>query len=148
MTKIRPAATFADAVTRVAGRIGWAGAADAVGKAERTVRNWSDPDTGALPTVEDALALDRAYLEAGGTSPPLLGVMTLRLERGCAIGVDRAGLAIATANAAREGGEALAALSGLLGDTVSPAAREQARRELGEAIEALQTAQLKLGPAA
>ena len=39
MTKLRCPSSFADAVTRVAGRLGWDGAAQAVGKAERTVRD-------------------------------------------------------------------------------------------------------------
>lgn len=44
MTKAREPNTFEDAILRIADRIGWDGAADIVGKGERVVRNWSDPD--------------------------------------------------------------------------------------------------------
>lgn len=145
MTKVRPPVSFADAVTRIAGRIGWDGAAQAVGKAERTVRNWSDPDTGALPTIEDALRLDAAYLAAGGAEAPIAAVFLFRLDREAAVRADPEQLMAATATAAREAGEAVSALVVASQPGASPQARAVAQKEIAEAIEALKETQHRLG---
>ena len=43
MTKERAPLTFAQAVTRVAGLLGWEEAARVVERSERTLRLWSEP---------------------------------------------------------------------------------------------------------
>jgi len=69
MTKAREPSTFEDAILRIVDRIGWDGAADIVGKGERVIRNWSDPDMDRQPTIDEALALDEAYLKAAARVP-------------------------------------------------------------------------------
>lgn len=148
MTKVRCPASFADAVTRVAGRLGWDGASQAVGKAERTVRNWSDPDTGAVPTIDDALRLDAAYLAAGGGEPPLLSVFQLRLGWADGPAADAAELAAAAATAAREAGEFSAAMMAAAQPGASRIDRQIAVREGLEAAAAITATVQKLGEAA
>lgn len=148
MTKARCPSSFADAVTRVAGRLGWDGTAQAVGKAERTVRNWSDPDTGAQPTIDDALRLDAAYLEAGGGEPPMLAVYQLRLERAVAPVADTAELTASAAMAAREAGEFTAAMMAAAQPGASRLDRQIAVREGIEAAAAITATVQKLGEAA
>jgi hypothetical protein len=148
MTKARCPASFADAVTRVAGRLGWDGAAQAVGKAERTVRNWSDPDTGAQPSIDDALRLDAAYLAADGGEPPMLAVYQLRLERSVAPAADTAALTASAAQAAREAGEFTAAMMAAAQPGASRIDRQIAVREGLEAAAAITATVQKLGEAA
>lgn len=148
MTKLRHPLTFPDAVTRIAGRIGWAAAADACGKSERSVRAWSDPELGREPCLEDALALDAAYLRAGGGEPPLMTVYATRLERAAEPAADSAELARATAVVAKETGEAVAALVAASMPGAPSRERAVAEREVAEAVEALTDAQRKLGSAA
>lgn len=148
MTKLRSPASFADAVTRVAGRLGWDGAAQAVGKAERTVRNWSDPDTGAQPTIEDALRMDAAYVTTGGGEPPMLTVFRLRLDQSLAGPVDCADLTRAAAMAAREAGEFSAAMMAAAQPGASRHERQAAVKEGLEAAAAITATIQKLGEAA
>lgn len=113
MTKTRPPLTFELGLTRIAGLIGWDRVAALAGQEERTVRNWSDPDTG--PSAEQiplgtSLRLDAAYRAAGGPDAPMLDCYALRFATelgGC--GHDLSELAMRIADAAKEGGEALAA---------------------------------------
>lgn len=144
MTKVRPPATIQDAVTRIAGRVTFPAAADAVGKSERAVRNWSDPDMDRLPSIKEAIILDALYLAEGGGEPPLLAVYQLLLERSVQAPADTVTLAKAAAAAARETGEAIAAAVQAVPAT-DAAARIVADREIGEAIEALSDLRNKLG---
>lgn len=148
MTKARNPSTFADAVTRIAGRIGWSAMADAVGKTERAVRNWSDPDMDRHPSIQDALALDAAYLAAGGGEPPIMAVYQLQLDRAVQAPADSAALARATGNVATEVGQAVAALVQVTLPGASQADRVVAERELTEAIDAMVSAKQQLGAAA
>jgi len=137
MTKRRAPLTFERALSRVAGTIGWSTAADIVGKAENTVRNWSDPDTSAGVTLEAALKLDLAYRQAGGEGAPLLQCYALRLEADYdAACPDARALTVASARCAKEGGEAVeaTALASLPGASDAELAR--AELELEEAIAA------------
>ena len=110
MTKVRQPSTFSHGVTKVAGLIGWGACADVTGKSERAVRAWSDPEMDRCPCIDDCLALDAAYLQAGGGEPPLLAVYQARLERMSTPPADSTELARATASVAKEAGEAVAAL--------------------------------------
>lgn len=145
MTKLRQPATFADAVTRIAGVLTWSGMADVVGKAERTVRNWSDPETNTLPTVEDAMRLDAAFVAQAGGAPPILSVYGFRLEQVIRPAPDAAAIAAVTGSAAIEGGQAIKALVDASQPGAPRAARIVARRECLEASETFAKAAHQLG---
>lgn len=147
MTKVRAPASFEDAVTRVAGRLSWDGASQAVGKAERTVRNWSDPDTGAQPTIQDALRLDAAYLTAGGEEAPMMAVYRFMLERMAEPAISPEELAQSAADAAREAGEFTAAMMMASQPGACRSARDIALREGLEAAAAITATVKKLGAA-
>lgn len=145
MTKVRPPVTFQHAVTRIAGRLGWDVAAAAVSKAERTVRNWSDPDTGALPTVDDAMRLDAAFLAAGGGDAPLHAVYAQMLDRGAQGAADPEAITASAAQAAKEAGEAVSALVLAARPGASQRDRAVAEHETSQAIEAFTGVLTKLG---
>ncbi len=146
MTKIREPMSFHDAVTKVAGLLGWARTAEAVGKAERTVRNWSDPDTGALPTIEDALRMDAAYLARGGAEPPMLTAYAMHLDMENARPSDPREIAASMKTAAREAAEAMGALGEVLAaPNGDPTILAAAQRECMEAGEAFVAAARRLG---
>lgn len=71
MQKIRQPDSFAGAVTLIAVTIGFDEAAKAIGKSEALVRKFTDPDCDSLPSVEQALAMDAAYVAFTGQPGPL-----------------------------------------------------------------------------
>lgn len=149
MTKAREPNTFEDAILRIADRIGWDAAADVVGKGERVVRNWSDPDMDRRPDIEECLKLDMAYLSAGGSAPaPLLAVYLARMDRAAAKPSCPAQIVQATVVAAKEAGEAIAASVAASQTSACGKARASADRELGQAIKAMQDLQTKLATTA
>jgi len=110
VTKLRAPLTFENALTKVAADIGWARVAEIVGQAERTVRNWSEPDTTASISLEAALKLDVAYVAAGGEDPPFARCYATRLNlESLAACPGREELLASAARAAKEAGEAVAA---------------------------------------
>lgn len=145
MTKLRDAASFPQAVTRVAGRIGWEAAALATGRAERTVRNWSDPDTDAHPTIGDALRMDAAFLASGGGEPPLLNAYRLQLEMAELHAAPTEELAEAAANCAREAGEAVSALIKAAQPGARHVDRAHAAREAEDVVHTFSDTIRKLG---
>lgn len=146
MTKRRNPLTFELALTRVASEIGWGAAAKIVGQAERTVRKWSDPDVSAKVSMDSALALDCAYRAAGGDGAPFLQCYAVRLEAEAAIAcADSRVLADKTATAAKEVGEAVAALIRASQPGAASADRVIAQRETEEAINALTNTLPNLG---
>lgn len=147
MTKAREPDTFPDGVTRVAGLIGWAAAADAVGKVERAVRAWSDPDSGRYPCIDDCLALDAAYITAGGGDPPLLGVYMRRLEAISRPPASLAEVVEAGAHAMRASGEFAADLMAAAQPGATPAMRKKALREATDAADAIVAAAARLNAA-
>lgn len=108
MTKPRTPLSFSLAITRVVARIGLAEAAAITRRARRTVRYWGESDRKGSPTLEQAIALDRAYLLAGGDSPPILESYARQLDvalsraQAC-----RAGLADDIAALSRETADAI-----------------------------------------
>ena len=86
MTKLRTPDTFQDAMTKILAQIGPAEAArvmTALTKRDysaRTMREWSDPDTGTLPTLMQALALDTAHRLAGGEGAPFRDAFSQQLD--------------------------------------------------------------------
>jgi hypothetical protein len=78
--------TLAFAITKIIAAIGRAGAAAAVGKSEKLVYNWSDPDGDARPNGDQMLALDAAWLAAGGDgTAPIAEWYLAELERRCLV---------------------------------------------------------------
>lgn len=137
MTKLRQAFTFENALTRVAGHIGWSRVAEIVGKSETTVRNWSDPDTTASITLQAALKLDFEFHEAGGEGAPfLLCYATLVDAARLAAFPERAALIAGAAKSAKESGEAIAAILEAADAKASLGDFAIAERELEEAITA------------
>lgn len=140
MTKVRPPLTIHNAITRVAGLIGWDAAARAVEQAPRTVYNWSDPDTPAEIPLWAAIKLDAAFIAAGGEGQPIHDCYQIQLEIAVA---DACGcidaLAEQAAIAAKESGEAVAALVRASRRGASRADRAIAARETEEAIAALKS---------
>lgn len=138
MTKRREPITFHRALTIVAAHIGWDRCAAICGVTERAVRNWSDPDTDAEIRLIDARRLDQAYLEHGGAEPPFMQVYQLQLELAALSATDRSKcLSLAASAAAKEGGEAVAALIRASQPHAGAADRRAAEREAEEAIAAL-----------
>jgi hypothetical protein len=110
MTKSRAPLTCELALTKVAGLIGWAAAAEITGFKERTIRNWSDPDTSAEISLRAACQLDVAYRLAGGDGAPMLQCYAVRVDSDTlAATPDIARLQALVAHSAKEGGEATAA---------------------------------------
>jgi hypothetical protein len=110
MTNIRAPRTFAHAMTRVAGLLGYERCCKIVRKSDRTVRYWSEERSTKRPTIVQALQLDVAYRLAGGEGSPFLDTfihqsdVTIEAATAC-----HRALAGDIATFARESGEAIAA---------------------------------------
>jgi len=76
MTQPRIPDTFPDAMTKIVGLLGVAATIKAVNGtgrrrySERTIYEWMNPNSGTLPSLRQALALDVAYQLAGGEDAP------------------------------------------------------------------------------
>lgn len=137
MTKVRAPLTFENALTKVAGVIGWAEAARICGFAENTVRNWSDHDTTAKLPLEAAFRLDVAFQVGGGEGAPFHECYATRLDAELlAASPCRYALLAGVAKAAREGGEAIQATIAAARPGAGPADVLIAEREIEEAIAA------------
>lgn len=140
MTKERAPLSHHRAVTMVADRLGWPQVCAIVDRAERTVRRWSEPDGDAQIPLAAAVALDLAYLQAGGDPAPILAWYQLRVQLAKAAAdhaMARLDAADRAAAAAKETGEAIAAQ--IIAHAPGAGARERrnAIRETEEAIAAL-----------
>jgi hypothetical protein len=137
VTKLRAPLTFENALTRAAATLGWARVAEICGQAERTVRNWSEPDTTARITLEASLELDVACLAAGGEEAPFFRCYATRLDlESLAACPGREQLLASAARAARESGEAVAASLTASHPSAGRPDYAIAERELEEAISA------------
>lgn len=136
MTKRREPLTYEATLTEVAAVIGWDTCGAICGVSGRAVRLWSDHDCETEIRMIDAERLDRAFLERGGNHAPFHRLLALRLDIAAreADGHDLAEIAM---GAAKETGEAVAALIKASGQPDSAAARREAKREVQEAIETL-----------
>lgn len=111
MTKARAPLSYDNALARIAGLIGWAAMATATARAERTVRNWGDPDATESCPIECAEALDLAFQAAGGDGAPMFETYARRLDVARTERfADERQLSIFTSSLAREAGEAVGAL--------------------------------------
>jgi hypothetical protein len=138
MTKLRAPLTFAQALTRIAGLIEWAEVARIVGRKERAVRLWSEPDKACSCTLDQARDLDAAYRAAGGDGAPLLDAYAYQLE----VQVNRAEacrreLAAEIEEVARETGDAVAHSIAILDPGATPAQHHRALSEVDQAHGAL-----------
>ncbi|MEJ2411251.1 MAG: hypothetical protein P8Y48_18630 [Novosphingobium sp.] len=134
MTKVRDPLTFAAAIDCVLDHIGKAVASRATNRAPRTLEHWSDSTNEGLPALDKALALDRAYLDAGGGYAPILesyarqlGVVVVARDNLHAV------LADCIATASREMGEAISHCIVAMQPGASPA---EVRRAIAETEEA------------
>lgn len=134
MTKVRAPLSFSLAITTAVGVIGWDRAAALTRRAKRTVRHWSESDRKGTPTLDQAFALDRAFMEQGGGFPPILESYARQLDVALA---NSLGCRIALANdialASRETGEALAFCIQAIQPNATPAMIHRAIMEAEEA---------------
>lgn len=136
MTKRREPLTYQRTLTAVAALIGWDRCAAVVGKGERAVRNWSDPECETEIRMIDAERLDRAYLEYGGDHAPFHRLFALRLEIAEREAGQVASLSRIAAQSARETGEAVSALI-VASSSSTPRDLRAAEQEIAEAIDVL-----------
>ena len=135
MTKVRDPLSFALAITSIAELIGWKTAARITRRAVRTVRHWSESDRLGLPTLDRAIALDRAFIEAGGGYAPILDSYARQLDVVVLDGaVCRDALAELISIASRETGEAIALCIQALQPGATPAVIQRAIVETGEVV--------------
>jgi hypothetical protein len=144
MTKRREPLSYQLTLTRVAGAIGWDRCAAICGVSERAVRLWSDHDCETEIRMIDAERIDRAFMAYGGDHAPFHRLMALRLDIAAREAEDRC-LADIAAGAAKETGEAVAALIKASGQPGNPAVRREARQEVQEAIDTLTTSLATIG---
>lgn len=140
MTKPREPLSIDAALARIMGQIpgAYKEAAKITGRAERTIRNWGDPDTPEQIPMDCAIALDLAYQAAGGEGHPLYEAYADKLELAAA---DRFAcrftLLRRAASLIKEGGEAHAALARVCLPDSTERDRREAHRELAEAYEVM-----------
>jgi len=79
--KIRPARSFERAVTQIIHALGEEEAAKAVKRSTSLIRKWSDPDNPALPSIQQALDLDKAFVRTMKEPAPLHAVYLHRLDK-------------------------------------------------------------------
>ncbi len=136
MAKVRPPLSFERGLVRIADVLGWELMGELIGKAPRTVMDYSDPDVATGITLKDAFTLEVAYRDAGGDGAPIGDCWSLLLNLAAAT-ADRDELHRRVAKASKEGGEAQAALIAALAPGADAVDRRTARREVQEHIEAL-----------
>lgn len=138
MTIERPAKTFAQAVTTVAGVIGWDAMRTITGRSDRAIRYWSQPNCKTTPMLHHAAALDAAYMAAGGQCAPFAEALAFAVdvEFQSDVACYRA-LAADTAQFVREAGELGAALIEAGQPGASPHAHSRALVEAQEVETAL-----------
>jgi hypothetical protein len=108
VTKLRDPLSFSAAIHAVATAIGMQEAARLTGRAVRTVQHWSESDRSGTPTLDQAIALDKAFMAAGGGSSPILECFTRQMEI-YRVQADACRLALAqdVAELSREAGDAI-----------------------------------------
>ncbi len=92
----------------IADLIGAKEAGRVVGRSARTVQHWSESDKKGLPTLDQALALDKAFIAAGGNNAPIADTFSRQIEGFAAnIAACRIELANDVALVSRETGDAI-----------------------------------------
>lgn len=144
MTKRRDPLTYQHTLEKVANAIGWERAGAICGVTARSVRNWSDHDCEQEIRMIDAERLDQAFLDQGGTYRPFYRLMSLRADI-AGRHTEASDLTDHAAKAAKESGEAIAAIIAASGKLHDPAARRQALSEVQQAIDVLTDSAALLG---
>ena len=148
MTKLRAPLSVEQALARIAGQLpdGYTTMAQVAGRSPSLVRKWGDPDRDEDIPLRCAIALDLAYLAAGGQGHPLFDAYGARLELAeTATFADRFALLRHAHNVIREGGEAHAAMIAASLPSATQRDRDHALREMAEAFEAMKPAMVALG---
>ncbi len=134
MTLARDPLTFQHATTRVAAVLTVKRMAAITRRSTRLVHKWTHPEARAYPTLEKAVALDAAFMAAGGDGAPFLEtyarLLDIEVERQIACHL---ALASDIAVAARETGEAIAYA---LAVTQPGSGQREVHRAIGETEEA------------
>lgn len=144
MTKPRQPLTQYRALENVAELLSWETCAEIVELSVSQTRKLGDPDTGRELKFRDAIRLDVAYRQAGGTEASFFDVFGARLGIDTAVSQPcSAGILVASGTAAKESGEALAAAIEAAGSN-DPATRQRAIREIEESVQAFATLLNKL----
>lgn len=139
MTKPRAPLTFSLAITTVCGHIGWPAATRIARRKLRTVRYWSESEANGLPTLAQAIALDRAFIEAGGGFAPILESYARQLDLQLSSTMAcRAALAEDIAQATLETADAISSSVRALQPDASPSQLHHAIKETEEADSAVQ----------
>ena len=145
MTKLRTPHSWANAATRIAGLLGYAEAGRVVDRAERTVYEWANPETPTRPTLDQMLALDAAYIAAGGEGAPFLDAHAHQLDLHVAAATaDGRALIGEAGEAALECGEAIAAALAVSAGNASPIAVHRALAQASEAGAAIDAVERRL----
>lgn len=79
--KIRPARSFERAITQIIHALGEESTAQVVGRSTSLIRKWSDPDNSALPSIQQALDLDKAFIKMMEEPAPIHAVYLHRLDK-------------------------------------------------------------------
>lgn len=137
MTKLRAPVSIELAITRAAAILGWEQAASVADQAERTVRNWSDPDTQAEISLKAAVRLDAACMAADGIAPFRETYQLLLDGASAEASADLRRLAENAATVAKEAGEAVSSMIMAARPGASETDRLVAARDAEEAIVAL-----------
>ncbi|MCZ4341543.1 hypothetical protein O4H52_08020 [Sphingomonadaceae bacterium G21617-S1] len=137
MTKARAPLSIEQAIQRVVGELGDDGVEAATGHKPPVIRNMSDPDHPREISLKDAIALDVAFRNAGGVGLPFHQCFSHQLKiEAAATAADARALARQAAIAAKESGDANAALMLAMAPGATEADRAIARREVAESIAA------------
>lgn len=136
MTKQRTPVSFERSLVRISDVLGWKRMGELIGKAPRTVMDYSDEDVATCITLDDAFTLEAAYRDAGGEGAPIGDCWSLLLNKRPTVAC-RDELFRRVAVASKEGGESQVALIRALAPDADAVDRRVARREVQEHIEAL-----------
>jgi hypothetical protein len=138
MTQLRAPQTYDEAITRIAGVIGWDRICQITGRAVRSARYWSQPNCKTVPSIAQAQALDAAYIAAGGAGSPFLDTFEFQLgqqlqrQDACT-----RQLLTEIAVATKECGDAMSAALGVVSSNASPLSAHRAFAEVVEAQRAI-----------
>jgi hypothetical protein len=137
MTKLRKPLTPYRALLRIEEVLGWDGIAEVTGKNPWHCRKLSDPDTGREISLRDAARLDAAFQRNGGIGAPLREAYDALLLSLCDPSTVHCDLLAGASRAAKEAGEAVAAVLDAAAKVDCAKARRNAVKEAEEAVAAL-----------
>lgn len=80
MTKLRDPQSIPGIIKTIADLVGIEALAATCDLSVRTIYNWTDPDSGYLPNLHQAICLDAAYVATAGGEGPLARLMRDRID--------------------------------------------------------------------